>query len=265
MNQASYDIAEFKAVDGEPEGLFAARVSVFGNVDRNGDRVMPGAFTKSLERWRASGKKIPVLWSHERGDPESYIGSVDPIDVKETDDGVVVAGRLDIDESARAKKVFDLLSKGLVNEWSFTYKVNDEKVGNDLAREIHELDLFEFSPTLIGANEGTSTLAMKSATVEDMKLDPAIEAEVAKFESEIDSLIETKIGRVISRKTEAKIRSALAHLTEVLSALDEEAPTAQDSSPPEEKAAEEPSPPSETELMRQAVLRNGLFLAERNR
>ena len=40
-------VTEFKALGGK-RGEFQALVSVFGNVDRGGDRVMPGAFAKTL-------------------------------------------------------------------------------------------------------------------------------------------------------------------------------------------------------------------------
>src|SRR5688572_17363955 len=60
------------------KGIVEAYVSVFGNVDLQGDRVMPTAFDKSLAKWRASGDPIPVVFSHQWGDANSIIGSADP-------------------------------------------------------------------------------------------------------------------------------------------------------------------------------------------
>lgn len=293
MTQASHGIAEFKAVDDGPQGLFAAKVSAFGNVDRNGDRVMPEAFDGTLGRWRASGKNIPVIWSHDHKNPTSYIGWVDPNQIRVTETGIVVAGQLDIADNPVARQAYNLLKNGLVTEWSFAYQVLQEKEGADGAREIYELDLFEVGPTLIGANGETDTLAVASAqstttvttdsggttstvtiapmtvtTVEtevaESKLNQAVDEAVAALDAELDTLIETKIGRVISRRTEEKIRAAVAHLNELLSsALDEEAVT--EGSPSEEKAVEQAAPPSEDELRRQDHRKLGLFLQERGR
>lgn len=48
-----------------------------GAVDRVKDRIVPGAFEKTIAQWRASGKRIPVHWDH-RGDAANVIGSIDP-------------------------------------------------------------------------------------------------------------------------------------------------------------------------------------------
>ena len=40
-------------------GEFSALVAVFNNVDKGGDGIMPGAFTKTLAAWRASGDPVP--------------------------------------------------------------------------------------------------------------------------------------------------------------------------------------------------------------
>jgi HK97 family phage prohead protease len=179
MKVGEYQIAEFKAVsDGPKRGLFAALVSVFGNVDRSGDRMMKGAFTKSIKRWMESGRPIPVIWSHEWKDPHSYIGQVNPADVKETDKGLVVAGKLDIEDNPNALKIYDLLASGRLKEWSFGYEVLEERIAKDLARDLLEVDLIEVGPTLKGANPQVATLAMKNAV--------AVEAEAETESKAVD-------------------------------------------------------------------------------
>lgn len=268
MKHAAYDITELKADGSGPKGLFAALVSVFGNVDRNGDRVMPGAFTKTLEKWRKSGKPIPVIWSHEHDDPGAYIGEVDPNDVKETKDGLVVAGRLHIDTNPRAAQIYDLLQKNLVTQWSFAYEVKDERLADDLAREIYEAELFEIGPTLVGANPLVDTLQLASAQESDVNApDVIVRGALSKFEERMDELVEEKLGRVLSAKTEARIRSAMTELESILSALgepDEEIPqTEQAAAPPPE--VKEPTPSVESlRLRREQQLSDlGLYLAQR--
>jgi len=377
LKTASYELAEFKTLDEEaeePPGLFAALVSAFGNVDRSGDRVMPGAFRKSIQRWRESGDPIPVIWSHEWRNPDDYIGQVDPQHVKETSEGLVVAGKLEINANPRARRVYDLLRDGLLKEWSFGYEVKDERLAKDLARELYEVDLIEVGPTLKGANPEVRTLAVKEADASEesvteplqpnepeieakqvddsawdgdramgmcdsaadfrsiaferdndsdpdtaahwalphhylgrppnargvaaavgalngarggapdlkdsgrarshleshqgreeasapetaAKLDPIIAKTLEGFDHEIDELIDEKIGRVISGKTEAKIRAAMTALKDILASLGEETEQVQDSSPPKSAVGEK-------ELLRLQLTEAGTFLAERNR
>jgi len=59
--------------EGTEEGVFEAYVATY-DVDSVGDRIIPGAFAKTLDEWKASGDPIPVVWSHKSDDPEYHIG-----------------------------------------------------------------------------------------------------------------------------------------------------------------------------------------------
>lgn len=78
IRRAIFDIAEFKALPGDQRGRFEALVAVFDNVDGQGDRVLDGAFQKSLQEWRLSGAPIPVIWQHQWQNPNAHIGFADP-------------------------------------------------------------------------------------------------------------------------------------------------------------------------------------------
>lgn len=181
-----YDLASFKALpdDNGQTGRFEALVSVFGNVDLQGDRVIKGAFEKSIKRWQASGDPVPVLWSHEWADPFAHIGAVNPEDMQETSKGLLVRGTLDIHKPFAAQ-VYDLLKSRRVKEWSFSYDVVNERPGSDRANELVELDIHELGPALKGANSETETVAVKSV------LERA-----------------AKVGRVFSAKNEQRLREA---------------------------------------------------------
>lgn len=230
MTNASFELVEFKA-DEERRGLFAALVSVFGNVDRNGDRMMKGAFSRTLKEWMARGKPIPVVWSHDHMEPDSFIGSVDPMDVKETEQGLVVAGKLDVDTNPKAAQIWQLLKDGRIDQWSFAYDPKGKRVSKQKGarRDILDVDLFEVGPTLVGANADTRTLSVMSAD-RDPQPSPAPEplpdpvvAEWAQqledFETQVGDLVEAKIGRMLSTKTERRVREAIAHLEEILAEL----------------------------------------------
>jgi HK97 family phage prohead protease len=160
--QAVFDVVDFKA-DGT-KGTFTALVSVYGNVDRHGERVQPGAFDKSLARWREKGDPIPVIWSHNWADPHAYVGEIDPDNAVSTDRGLQVTGKMDLDDPFAAK-VHKLLSSRRVAQWSFGYEVLDEKTAKDGAVDLLELDLIETGPTLKGANPMTDTAAVKADEV----------------------------------------------------------------------------------------------------
>ena len=153
-----FDVIGYKA-DHEGPGTFEALVAVYGNVDLQGDRILPGAFDKSIGRWQESGDPIPAVWSHNWGDPHAYFGTIDPANVRSTDEGLVVRGHVDDDPTAR--KIHELLKSRRVRQWSFAYEVRDEKRGQDGANNLIELDLIEAGATLKGANPMTDTLAAK--------------------------------------------------------------------------------------------------------
>lgn len=154
-------IRGFKAID-EAQGTFEALVAVFGNVDLAGDRIVKGAFADSLKAWTAKGRPIPVVFSHDWQNLDAHIGEV--LDAKETDDGLWIKGQLDMEDPAAAK-VFRLMKRGTLAEFSFAYDVVEEKLQNG-ANELLKLDLIEVGPTLKGMNPATQLLGVKSTAAE---------------------------------------------------------------------------------------------------
>jgi HK97 family phage prohead protease len=194
----SYPIAQFKALPNEGEGTCEAIVSVFGNVDFQGDRVVPGAFEKSIQAWKNSGAPVPVLWSHDWGDPFAHIGYVDPADMKEIQSakaggfpgGLYVKAHFDVHKPF-AKQVYDLLSENRVKEWSFSYDIpaGGEQRAKDGANELIRVDVIEVGPTLKGANPATVTLGTKNTepdTDEDRRVKVRLSRAVtAQLENEL--------------------------------------------------------------------------------
>ncbi|MCK9928796.1 HK97 family phage prohead protease [Frankia sp. Mgl5] len=164
MRTKAFRISRFKAAgDGEPEGTFDALVSVFGNVDLGGDRIVKGAFARTLGDWSTAGDPIPVIWSHQWDNPDAHIGYVDPAEAVETDEGLAVKGRLDVGEPF-AGKVYDLLKTRRVREFSFAYDIpaGGDRKAADGAHEIVDIDLLEVGPTLKGMNPDTVLGDVKS-------------------------------------------------------------------------------------------------------
>jgi HK97 family phage prohead protease len=155
-----------RVTEAKADGTATALVSVFGNVDLGGDRVMPGAFTRTLAEWQEKGDPIPVIWSHDWDNPESFVGWADPKDITESEDGLVVPMQFDLDRP-RAEQVHHLLKTRRVTQFSFGYftrefhDVDDPDYGT--VRELTDIDLFEVGPTLVGMNPETELIAAASA------------------------------------------------------------------------------------------------------
>lgn len=154
-------LRHFKALD-DAKGEFEAIVAVFGNVDLAGDRIVKGAFADSLKAWEAKGRPIPVIFSHDWNTLSSHIGEV--LDATETDEGLKVRAQLDMEDPAAAK-VWRLMKRGTLAEFSFAYDILEEKLQNG-ANELLKLDIIEVGPTLKGMNPATQLLGVKSAAWE---------------------------------------------------------------------------------------------------
>lgn len=156
--------ASYKAIGGADRGIVEAIVSVFGNIDLGGDRIMPGAFKNSLDRWQNSGDPMPFIWSHEWDNPEAHIGYVEA--AEERPEGLWVRAKIDIDRPF-AEQVFHLMKTRRVTQFSFGYTVQDSKLVKDAdgteVRELIGVDIFEAGPTLLGMNPATQLLEAASA------------------------------------------------------------------------------------------------------
>lgn len=194
-------------------GEFEAIVSVFGNVDTYGERVVKGAFADTLKDWEASGDPIPVLWSHNSFDPKAHIGHV--LDAAERDEGLWVKAALDLDADpleSSARQVWRLLKGRRVTQFSFAYDVVDwaevaanPDDDNDKGRvlELRKLKLYEVGPTLIGVNQDTELLAVKGL------------AELKALAADL------KAGRTISADRENRLRTARESAVSVVATLDD--------------------------------------------
>lgn len=169
----AFPITAIKAVDTNI-GTFEAVVSVFNNIDLHGDRILPGAFASSLERWRTTGDPIPVIFNHGWDDLANYLGTADPKDVRELmpgdpglpeairdNGGLMVKGTIDTEEP-EGRKALKLLKNRVIREFSFAYDILGEDRGEDGHNELSELDLIEVGPTLKGANPLTQLVAAKA-------------------------------------------------------------------------------------------------------
>ena len=164
---------EFKAINGairidEAKGIVECFVAGIGNKDSVGDVIISGAFNDSLKR-----RKPRVVWGHDWNQPigkvlEIYeVGPNDPrlpAKMKAAKIGGLYA-RVQFNlKSERGREAFaTVLFFGEEQEWSIGYKTLDAIY--DAARQaniLRELELYEVSPVLHGANQLTGTISIKS-------------------------------------------------------------------------------------------------------
>lgn len=185
------------------EGEFVVYPSTFTRTpDAYGDVVAKGAFARGIAERKEKGITLPGLYGHRLDDPDFFVASA--LDEGEDDHGWWVKGAFDLD-SPKGPQVYRLVKSGRIRELSFAFDLLDygevELSEGQKARELRDLDVFEFSFVPVGANRDTSVVAVKSA---------------------VDALVSSvKHGRVLSTKNEHAIRNALSSLGEAEKALED--------------------------------------------
>ena len=153
--------------DGESKGQVKAVFSVFNNLDSDGDVVLPDAIRSGFK----SGD-VPMVWSHKWDMP---IGKGT---IKKDKDKAYFDGSFFMDTES-GKEAYNLVKNmGDLQQWSFGFKVNDSEYGKwkksadeevDV-RYLKNLSVYEVSPVLVGANQDTFTMAIKSGENSEVKI-----------------------------------------------------------------------------------------------
>ena len=163
--------------------------------DSYGDVVKEGAFAESLKtRWNG-GEGIPLLWSHQMDNLNSFIGTA-----KADEDEKGLHFVAEFDGTDEAQRVRELYKDGRLSKFSFAYDTQDEAPveleDGRKANELRKLDLFEISCVCVPANDDAGVVAVKSAEPEE------------------------KSGRRNSKADEETIRSAIDGIRKNLQSLE---------------------------------------------
>ena len=152
-----------KDVDSK-KGIITGYFSAFGNLDSDGDIMMPGAFKRSIQDWGPEGKgRIKHLLNH---DPSQPLGNPQVLQ----EDGYGLYYESLVGKHRLGQDFIKMVESDLIKEHSIGFRTLREQK-SDSANEIHEVMLFEGSSlTAWGANEATPVINMKSiSSVEDLK------------------------------------------------------------------------------------------------
>lgn len=134
-------------------GEFEGYASTFGNTDLQGDKVVRGAFKRTITQ---HGGKVPVLWQH-----------TDPIGVgleaREDSKGLYVRGQLVLSVK-QAQEARDLTVAGAIKTMSIGYKVAPKGWDTDAdgVRLLKDIDLIEYSLVTFAANPQAGIARIKN-------------------------------------------------------------------------------------------------------
>jgi HK97 family phage prohead protease len=139
--------------------------SHFGNIDSDGDMMMPGSFSKSIKERGIDGKnQIWFLFGHDWNKLLSK-----PTVLKEDSFGLYYEATVNPDLTY-AKDVLILAEEGHLNEHSFGFNYIPDKITEkENYNEIHEVKLYEGSIVSLGANSETPFLGFKSCKTQISK------------------------------------------------------------------------------------------------
>lgn len=149
------DYKSFKGLDDlTEEGRVKALFSVFGIVDRDGDVVEASSFK--------DGQVVDMTWHHDWKDK----GPIGEGVIRVTPEGAIFDGQFWLDDEDGLKAYKKVKRRGDRQEWSWGFNVTDhayEKRDGKSVRVIKGTEVFEVSPVFVGANQMSTTLAIKSA------------------------------------------------------------------------------------------------------
>lgn len=145
------------AVEDGDKGIVHLIASVFGNVDSDGDIMVKGAFARTIDVGKGKGKLPPGVWGHDWTLPVAKT-----VDAYEDENGLNVLAQFNLG-TQRGRESFSDIKEGLITEYSFGFKVLDSEK-KDGSRLIKDVEWFEWSPVLVGANRETSTVSVKQSS-----------------------------------------------------------------------------------------------------
>lgn len=151
-------------VDGQQFGQIEAYGAAFNNIDEGNDRILPGAFTRTIQnskaRAKARGKKyiLKMLWQH---DPNEVIGGW--YDLSEDKEGLLAKGEINL-ATRRGAEYYALAMSGMMDEFSIIYDVmtGGAKYDKSGVRDLSELRLFSIDPVTFPMNDDPHTVSVKS-------------------------------------------------------------------------------------------------------
>lgn len=235
----------------QQQGIVEAVVSVFGVIDEGRDRIMPGAFTKTIAE---SAGRVRVVDQHNFDSIFRVLGR--PIEIREIGreelfalvpslqvkypmalGGLLTRTQYNM-KTERGRDAFNHIADGDINEYSIGYVPYDtdyEEVarpdgkGLTRVRNIRTVRLIEFSPVLLGMNAATATVDVKASSDEEQPMEIVTEAVDHDEKHAAEQLLTTsgknpptslnheeKAGRMFNRRNVERLRQIASDILAML-------------------------------------------------
>lgn len=148
-----------KNIDTEADHyIFKGYASTFGNTDLGQDKVIKGAFAKTLEEIKREGRTVPILWQHNTHEPVGVFSHL-----SEDDKGLYVEGKMPKDDSFVRDRVLPQMKIGSIGRLSIGYGIKENgAVWKNGVHELKDLDLFETSLVTFPMNPKAVVIEVKS-------------------------------------------------------------------------------------------------------
>lgn len=149
----------------EGEGIVSGYLSCFGNIDSDGDMIMPGAFKRTIEEWGPSGRKrIKHFLDH---DNTKAVGVFTVL--KEDDYGLYYESKAG--DWTNGVDFYKMVKGGAITEHSIGFRTLKKEKAEGHTK-ITEIKLYEGSSLQgHGANEFTPVMGFKSMDDVEMYFD----------------------------------------------------------------------------------------------
>lgn len=188
-----------------------AYVAVFGNRDRVGDRILRGAFAKSIKSGRFSRGLVSTKYNHKDliGKPES---------IEEDSKGLLMSFR--ISPTKLGDDVLALMQDGALSTYSFKYTIDPggwemvNEPSGERTRVLKSLELWEAGPVDpdLAVNDSTFTLGFKGAGLDSKALWNLADALGAFARLEMDDSIARETWEYLSDEDKGALRALMESL-----------------------------------------------------
>lgn len=131
------------------EGIAAAYTQ-----DAGGDVIHPGAFKRTLDHWRGSGRVVPLLDQHAASlnPAHSVVAHTLGKMIEATEEASGLRARFQVAKTKAGDDLLALLRDGMVEGLSIGYKAVNPQPREDGGRDLREVKLSEISVVTFGMN-----------------------------------------------------------------------------------------------------------------
>ena len=178
---------EIKAVNEETRTV-KGYASVFNNVDSDDDRLMKGAFNRTIKSWGPEGKnRIKLVSQHNIKQPVAKID-----DLYEDEKGLYMEATFGTHQDGEDH--YKMVKEGILTEFSIGFVPTKEEKNDEGGRNFSEVKLYEVSLVTVASND--------QALVTDVKSDEALELTKNIEDKELAFKLEKEILKLMSTKTQ---------------------------------------------------------------